>query len=170
MPPPTEAIAPEPVIEQVVLLNRVTELQPNTLGQHMVAEFERRGWLEEQIRLARSAYSTRCQAMDAALQRHRPPDLRWAVPEGGMFLWLHLPEQVNAQDLLVETGRQGVVFLPGALMYPNSSVRNVCRLNFSMPNPAAIEQGIATLTAALNRLLRRPTQAPSQRPADRPIV
>ena len=163
-------VAPSPLVERATLLNRVTELQPNTAGQHLVVEFARQGWLEKQIGLARSTYRARCQAMDTALQRHRLPDLHWVVPEGGMFLWLRLPEQVNAQALLVETGQHGTVFLPGSLMYPAGGTSNVCRLNFSMPDQEAIEQGIATIAAALNRLLRRPAEAPGQRLADSPIV
>jgi len=163
-------VASSPLVERATLLNGVAELQPNTVGQHLVVEFARRGWLEEQIGLARSTYGVRCQAMDAALRRHRLPGLRWAVPEGGMFLWLHLPERVNAEKLLIETGQQGVVFLPGSLMYPAGDVRNVCRLNFSTPNQEAIEQGIATIAAALNRLLHKPAEASGQRLADSPIV
>ena len=162
--------APGPLVERAVLLNRVTELQPNTIGQHLVVEFARQGWLEDQIRSARATYSARCQAMDAALRRHRLSDVHWAVPEGGMFLWLRLPEQVDAHDLLVETGQRGVVFLPGSLMYPAGGPGNVCRLNFSVPDEAAIEQGIATITAALSRLLRRPAAASDEQVAAGPIV
>ena len=163
-------VAPAPLVERAVTLNRVTELQPNTIGQHMVVEFARRGWLEEQIESARSTYSARCRIMDAALQRHRLPGVRWAVPEGGMFLWLCLPEPVNGCDLLVETGQRGVTFLPGSLMYPGGGPGNVCRLNFSVPDEAAIERGIATIAAALNHLLRRPAETPDERMAAGPVV
>lgn len=163
-------VAPSPVIERAILLNQVTELQPNTAGQHLVVEFARRGWLEEQIAQARSIYGTRCQAMDAVLRRHRLPGLRWTVPKGGMFLWLQLPEQVDAQVLLTETGRRGVVFLPGALMYPGDDPRNVCRLNFSVPDRPSIEQGIATIVAALRQLLKKPAEASTGQAATRPIV
>ena len=157
--------APDPLIERVALLNRVAELHPSTIGQHLVVEFARRGWLEEQIELARSVYRERRQVMDAALRRQRLSGLRWMVPAGGMFLWLHLPRQVDAQDLLVETGQQGVVFLPGSLMYPAGGPGNVCRLNFSMPQQKDIERGIAVIGAGLRRLLRRPAET-----ADEPVV
>jgi len=158
-------VAPGPLVERAALLNRVTELQPNTVGQHLVVEFARRGWLAEQVELARSVYRERCRAMDAALRRHRRPGMHWTVPGGGLFLWLQLPERVDAQDLLVETGKQGVVFLPGSPMYSTGGPRNVCRLNFSMPDQEAIEQGIATIAAAVKRLLRRPAE-----PSDGPVV
>ena len=158
-------MAPRPVVERATLLNGIAELHPNTVGQHMVVEFARRGWLEEQIAQARTIYRTRCQAMDAALRRHRIPGLRWTVPGGGLFLWLQLPDQVNARDLLAETAQRGVVFLPGSLMYPAAGPRNVCRLNFSMPDQEAIERGVATIAAALRQLLRKPAE-----PSDEPMV
>ena len=163
-------IAPAPLVERAILLNQVTELQPNTAGQHLVVEFARQGWLEEQIAVARSAYNSRCQAMDAALRRRQMPGAHWEVPEGGMFLWLCLPEQVDAHDLLVETGRRGAVFLPGSLMYPAGGPRNVCRLNFSVPGEPAIVQAIEMIAAALGHVLRRPADTPDERLAAGPVV
>ena len=163
-------MAPAPLVERAILLNQVTELQPNTAGQHLVVEFARQGWLEEQIALARSTYGSRCQAMDAALRRRRLPGVRWEVPGGGMFLWLRLPEQVDAHDLLVETGQRGVVFLPGSLMYPAGGPRNVCRLNFSVPDEAAIAHGVEAIVAGLGHLLRRPVDTSDERMAAGPVV
>jgi DNA-binding transcriptional MocR family regulator len=163
-------VAPSPVIERAALLNGVAELHPNTVGQHLVVEFAQRGWLEELIAQARTAHKARCQAMDAELRRHRLPGMRWTVPGGGLFLWLQLPEQVDAQDLLAETAQRGVVFLPGSLMYPADGPRNVCRLNFSIPDREAIKQGIATITDALRKLPRRPTETPEEHMVAGPIV
>jgi len=108
--------------------------------------------------------------MDAALHRHRIPGLRWTVPEGGLFLWLQLPEQVDAEELLAETAQQGVVFLPGALMYPADGPRNVCRLNFSMADREAIERGVAAIADGLRSLLRRPAETAGKRLVAGPIV
>jgi len=163
-------VAPRPVVERATLLNGIAELHPNTVGQHIVVEFARRGWLDEQIAQARAVYGTRCRVMDAALHRHRIPGLRWTAPEGGLFLWLQLPEQVNAEDLLAETAQQGVVFLPGALMYPADGPRNVCRLNFSMAGREAIERGVATIAGGLRSLLRRPAETAGKRLVAGPIV
>jgi 2-aminoadipate transaminase len=163
-------MAPSPIIERATLLNQVAELQPNTTGQHLVAEFARRGWLEEQIEQARSMYGSRCRTMDTALRHHHLPGLRWTVPTGGMFLWLQLPELVDAQVLLAETGRQGVVFLPGSLMYPADGPCHACRLNFSMPDHNAIERGIAIIATALKRLLDTPVEALEGHVAAGPIV
>ena len=163
-------VAPSPVVQRAALLNGMAELHANTVGQHLVVEFARRGWLEELIDQARSTYKARCSAMDAALRQRRLSGMRWAVPAGGMFLWLRLPEEVDVQNLLTETVKQGVAFLPGSLMYPTGGPRNVCRLNFSVPDEAAIEQGIATIVTVARRLLRQPTQAREGQVVSGPIV
>jgi len=87
-----------------------------------------------------------------------------------MFLWLQLPEQVDVHNLLAETMKQGVAFLPGSLMYPTGGPRNVCRLNFSVPDETAIEQGIAAIVTAARRLLRQPTQTREGQVVSGPIV
>ncbi len=163
-------VAPSPVVQRAALLNGMAELHPNTVGQHLVVEFAQRGWLEELIDRARNTYKARCLAMDAALRQRRLPGMRWAVPAGGMFLWLQLPEQVDVQNLLAETMKQGVAFLPGSLMYPTGGPRNVCRLNFSVPDEQAIEQGIATIVTVARRLLRQPTLTPEGQVVSGPIV
>jgi len=163
-------VAPSPVVQRAARLNGMAELHPNTVGQHLVVEFARRGWLEELINRARNSYKARCLAMATALQRRRLPGMRWAVPAGGMFLWLQLPEQVDVQNLLAETMKQGVAFLPGSLMYPTGGPRNVCRLNFSVPDEQAIEQGIATIVTVARRLLRQPTLTPEGQVVSGPIV
>jgi 2-aminoadipate transaminase len=108
--------------------------------------------------------------MDMALRRHHLPGLRWTVPAGGMFLWLQLPQTVDAQVLLAETGGQGVVFLPGSLMYPADGPRHVCRLNFSIPDRNGIERGVDIIASALKRLLDTPVDIPGEHVAPRPIV
>jgi len=163
-------VAPTPVVQRAALLNGMAELHPNTVGQHLVVEFARRGWLEELIGQARNRYRARCLAMDTALQRRRLPGTRWSVPAGGLFLWLQLPEQVDVQNLLAETVKQGVAFLPGSLMYHTSGPRSVCRLNFSVPDEQAIEKGIATIISTARRLLRQPARKPEGQEVSGPIV
>ncbi|MBU0705082.1 MAG: hypothetical protein KKC18_14590, partial [Chloroflexi bacterium] len=61
-------------------------------------------------------------------------------------------------------------FLPGSLMYPAAGPRNVCRLNFSMPDQEAIERGVATIAAALRQLLRKPAEPSDEQVVADPIV
>jgi len=163
-------VAPKPVADRASRLNGMAELHPNTGGQHLVVEFAQRGWLDDLIERARTTYAARCVAMDAALRRARLPELRWSAPDGGLFLWLELPEALDAFHLLRQTVEEGVAFVPGSLMYPTSARRNVCRLSFSIPDEAAIARGIASIASTAKRMLRRPVDASEVQEVSGPIV
>ena len=162
--------APQPMVELAIQLKVLADLHTNTMGQYLMVEFAQRGWLDEHVAMVRATYAARCQAMDAALRRHLPRSAKWNTPGGGLFLWLELPEQVTAHDLLIETGRRGVAFLPGHLLYPANGRRNVCRLNFSATDQETIERGVAVLGSALRQLMRRRAETPAEQTTVSPIV
>ncbi|MGQ9586057.1 MAG: MocR-like pyridoxine biosynthesis transcription factor PdxR [Anaerolineae bacterium] len=152
--------APQPLVDLGILLKRVADLQPNTGGQHLVVEFARRGWLDEILDQARPTYRRRCLTMDSALRKHLPDGAQWLRPAGGLFLWLELPEEVSAHQLLAEAGKEECIFMPGRVLYPSQGPRHVCRLNFTTYNEPTIEQGIANLGHALKRLISGGSGAP----------
>jgi len=163
-------IAPDPVADRAAQLNGMAELHPNTMGQHIVAEFAERGRLNKLVSRARTTYRARSQAMDRALRDARLPDVRWTLPGGGLFVWLELPKSIDASHLLERTLDRGVAFLPGGLMFPTGTPRNVCRLNVSVPDEAAIERGIGVLATCVKQLHRRPLDPRKVQEVVGPIV
>ncbi|MGQ9595637.1 MAG: MocR-like pyridoxine biosynthesis transcription factor PdxR [Anaerolineae bacterium] len=147
-------VAPRPVVDMALLLRRVADLQSNTAGQYLVVEFARRGWLDEGIALARATYGARCQALDEALRQQMPRDVEWQTPQGGLYLWLRLPEGMDAHRLLQEAGREGVVFLPGRVLYPDLGPSNVCRLGYTALKEEEIVRGVGILARSVRRLLQ----------------
>ena len=83
----------------------------------------------------------------------RPPGLCWTVPEGGMFLWLILPEPLDADRLFMEALEANVAYVVGSAFYPNGGGHSTLRLNFSFPSEEEIREGIRRLA----RLIRRET-------------
>jgi DNA-binding transcriptional MocR family regulator len=99
-----------------------------------------------QVERARAAYRRRRDAMLAALQRHMPEGATWTKPKGGLFVWVRLPEGVDAAALLDRAVKEaGVAFVPGAAFFHDSRDRNTLRLSFSLATEAQIEDGIARL-------------------------
>ena len=88
--------------------------------------------------------------MLAALKRHMPATVRWTKPEGGLFVWVTLPESMNGAALLQRAvAEQNVAFVPGGAFFHDGSGANTIRLSYSLPEPDQINEGIRRLAALL---------------------
>jgi 2-aminoadipate transaminase len=112
-------------------------------------EVIRDGFLQQHVPVIRRVYRERRDIMLAALAEHFPPGLHWTHPDGGLFLWITLPEGVDATELLPAALAAKVAFVPGSPMFPNGGGRNTLRLNFSNAAPAKIREGVARLGQVL---------------------
>jgi DNA-binding transcriptional MocR family regulator len=144
--------APLPVIRRLVLIKQASDLHSAGLGQRVMHEV-----VEEVMPAAlvpiRSAYRARRDAMLAALAREMPAAVRWTRPEGGMFLWLTLPEAIDTAALLPRAIAEArVAFVPGRAFHHDGGGGHTLRLNFTLADPAGIEEGVARLGALLRRL------------------
>ena len=77
-----------------------------------------------------------------ALNQWAGPGISWTIPEGGVYIWVELPPQVNAAQLLVRTEARGVVFMPGSPFYPHGGGLNHMRISFSRHSLEEIQAGI----------------------------
>jgi DNA-binding transcriptional MocR family regulator len=98
----------------------------------------------------RRAYRARRDAMLAALAAEMPPGVAWTHPQGGMFIWLTLPEGIDAALLLQRAIAEArVAFVPGRAFHADGSGANTLRLNFSLADAARITDGVGRLGALL---------------------
>jgi 2-aminoadipate transaminase len=144
-------VADSEVIRKLALVKQGTDLQTNTLGQCLVYEYVRSGGYGGHISLLRKTYRHRRDCMLSALETYFPETVTWNRPEGGMFLWLTLPEGSNAEDILKHCLERDVAFVPGHVFFPDGSGRNTMRLNFSNAAPTTIEEGIRRMGEVLKR-------------------
>lgn len=106
-------------------------------------------FLDEHLVNARAAYRRRRDTLLAALRRYMPATVRWNEPEGGFFLWVELPEGMDAERLLAVAAAEGAIYLPGAWFYPRSPNRRSLRLAFSSLPEDQLAEGIKRLAAAI---------------------
>ncbi|AJE45500.1 PLP-dependent aminotransferase family protein [Celeribacter indicus] len=137
-------VAAKPVISQLVLTKQAADLQTATINQIAVAEVAREVF-DSHVAELREVYGARLNAMLAALERHMPPEIDWTRPDGGMFVWLTLPAEMDGAELLKRALEAKVAFVPGGAFYADGSRANTLRLNFSMSGPGRIEEGVARL-------------------------
>lgn len=141
--------AEPPLYEKYVILKQGADLQTSTLHQMEVARYMDTCDLDEDIRRIVPVYRERRDAMIGALEAEMPPGVRFTRPAGGLFLWVELPEGVNARALLEECVRRNVAFVPGEAFFPGGGHENTLRLNFSNMPVERIREGIRRLAEAL---------------------
>lgn len=142
-------IAPTEVIRKMVQAKQGADLHSPTLTQLIAYEAARDGFLDQYIERIKTMYNEHRLAMLQALDEHFPESVKWTRPQGGMFLWVTLPEGVNAAELLPKAVARKVAFVPGAPFHPNGGGENTMRLNFSNSSPELIRKGIAQLGQVL---------------------
>ncbi len=133
---------------------------PN-FSQHLVHAMLRSGQFEPHVEQLRTAYRVKMQAMLEAAEQHLGPipGVRWLYPQGGLYVWLELPEGLDAGpqgtlfDLAVE---EGVLYVPGQYCYANEGqavCANRIRLSFGVQSVEGIDRGMAALGAAIRKAL-----------------
>lgn len=139
---------PTALIRKLALLKQGADLHTASFNQMVMHQVALAGF-DTQVERIRAVYRARRDAMLAALQRHAPPGVRWSRPEGGMFVWLELPEHIDTTALLDRAIRQDVAFVPGSAFFPDGIGRNTMRLSFSLSDEAQIEVGIFKLMSLI---------------------
>ena len=146
--------AAQPVISQLVLEKQAGDLHTPTLNQMAVAEVAGDGF-ETHIAHVRRVYKERRDRMLAALKTHMPDGVSWTRPEGGMFVWVTLPNGVDGAIILQQAiADERVAFVPGGAFFADESGRNSIRLSFSNSTPDNIGTGIERLGRVIRKALR----------------
>ncbi|NOK65950.1 MAG: DNA-binding transcriptional regulator, MocR family, contains an aminotransferase domain [Chloroflexi bacterium AL-N10] len=147
-------IGPDALLQRAVQAKQGLDLHTGSLAQAIDYEACCDGLLERHTPSIRQIYHERRDAMLGALESHMPDDVRWTHPEGGMFLWLTLPEGLDSAVLLQQAIVRNVAFVPGTAFFANGGGINTLRLNFSHPTPDRIEEGIRRLAEVVNEGVR----------------
>ncbi len=150
-------VAPPDVIAKLVQLKQGADLHTSTFTQIIAYEVARGGFLDDHVRRLRVFYRERRDAMLAALDEFFPREwgVTWTRPQGGLFLWMRLPEGVDCRRLLEAAIKENVAFVPGDAFFANEAEgRRYCRLNFSNATPEMIREGIRRLAQAVQAQLK----------------
>jgi len=113
--------------------------------------------MEEHLEELRKSYRIKRDAMVDALAKHMPKDdeISWTCPDGGLFLWLTLPEIVDTDDMFSRALESEVAYVPGRSFYVDGSGQNTMRLAFSVASEQEIDEGIKRLASVVRSELER---------------
>ncbi len=135
------------IVDKFVAMKQATDLCTPSLTQRLAVRFMEEHSLSEHIRKICPRYREKRDAMLAALERHMPDGegMSWTKPEGGLFVWLRLPEEIDARPMVERAIEQKVAYVPGEPFFVDGSGQNTLRLSFSLVTPEQIDEGMARL-------------------------
>lgn len=138
-------IAPDEVISKLALAKQGTDLHTATFNQVVAYEVSRHGFLDNHVKHICEVYSERRNVMLDSLAEYMPEGVTWTHPQGGLFLWVRVPESCDTTKMFPAAVRNKVAYVPGESFHPNGGGTNTMRLNFSYCKPATIVEGISRL-------------------------
>jgi len=142
-------VVPEGLLPRVTVLRESFDLETSTLLQRTVAEFLGRGLLTPHLNDMARINRKRCACMQEALAKYLRKLATWTEPQGGLFIWVTLPEGMNTMDLFHEALAERVIYIPGEAFAVHGGHRNTMRLNFSNVTCDKIEIGMERLAEVI---------------------
>jgi 2-aminoadipate transaminase len=142
-------IAPQEVIRKLVMAKQAADLHTATFNQVVAHEIGKDGFIDKHVKVIRSTYKERRDIMLETMSEYFPSEVSWTHPEGGMFLWGILPQDMDAAEVLKVAIERKVAFVPGFAFHANGGGHNTMRINFSFSKPEIIQEGISRLGRVL---------------------
>ena len=138
-------IGPEELLEQIYICKQALDLCPPVFDQYMATEFLTSGALDANLVKTKAEYRRRRDLMVSLLEKYMPAGVTWTYPEGGLFLFLTLPEGIDTIEMYDEALSKGVAYVAGSFFFLDGSHRNTMRLNFSFVAEEKMEPGLKLL-------------------------
>ncbi len=142
-------------IRKMEIAKQAIDLCANTLSQVIAWKYVEEGYLDRHIPEIIEFYRPRRNAMLEALDEYMPGDIRWTKPDGGMFVWLTLPEGMDTKLMLEKVIARGVAYVPGEAFFAHRDVKNTMRLNFTYVPEDKIREGVRRLSEVIKEELRQ---------------
>ena len=147
------AVAPPAIRDKLVLAAESAVLCPASFAQLTVREYLATQPWREQIKAFRELYRERRDAMLQALTATMPAGCGWTKPHGGFFVWLRLPDGIDAKAMLPRAVSSRVAYVPGTGFFADGSGHGYARLSYSLPDPGQITDGVRRLSEVIGREL-----------------
>lgn len=142
-------VAAEGILNKINECKQSLDLCAPIFDQYLMVEFMNSGMLEENLPKSIELYRKKRDLMLSLLEKYMPKGVSWTHPEGGLFLFLTLPEGMDTVALYEKALKAGVAYVAGSFFYIDGSHRNTLRLNFSFIETSRMEEGIQILASLL---------------------
>ncbi len=143
------ALAHPDILDKIYVCKQSLDLCPPIFDQYVAAEFLRSGRLDANLSKTIALYRSKRDLLLSLLEEHMPENVCWTRPEGGLFLFLTMPEGFDAVSFYDVALDAGVAYVAGEFFHPDRSGKNTMRLNFSFMSPEKITEGVKLLAKLL---------------------
>jgi 2-aminoadipate transaminase len=145
-------IAPSSIYEKLIFAKQAADLCTSSFAQRVVEVFFKDGLWKNYLKDLIDCYREKRDVMLGALEEFFPKEAEWTKPEGGLFVWVKLPEYINTTQMLAEAVREKkVAYVPGKAFFADGKGTNCMRLNFSYPEKDEIYEGIKRLSVVVKK-------------------
>ena len=143
-------VAPDLIRKWLVIVKQGVDLHTSTFNQALAAEYLSGGYLKQHLPKIIDLYKPKQEAMLGALEKHFPNEFQWSHPEGGMFLWVEGPKDLDMEKIYWKSVKKKVAFVPGKYFYTAKGEGiETMRLNFTMPDKTTIDHAIKILAEVI---------------------
>ena len=142
-------VGPEDILDKIEIAKQSANLCGSSLDQRIILACLQRGLIEEQKARIRPYYRDKRDVLVGALEAEGLPGVTWVKPAGGMFVWVSLPDGMDAEKLLMLAVEEGVAYIAGSPFFVDGSGANTMRLNFSKESKERLTEGVARLARAI---------------------
>ena len=147
------AIAHPDLLDKIYVCKQSLDLCPPIFDQYVAAEFLESGRLDANLTRSIELYKGKRDLLLRLLEEHMPEGVSWTHPEGGLFLFLTMPEGFDAVKFYDTALDAGVAYVAGEFFHPDGSGKNTMRMNFSFMTPERIAEGVKLLASLLRETL-----------------
>lgn len=145
--------AQDEIMEKLIVAKQASDLHSSCLSQRVVYQFLMDNEIDDHISRIREAYGAQRDLMLKVMEESFPEGVKYTKPEGGMFLWVTLPEGFSSLELFHRAINEKVAFVPGQAFFADGSGGNTMRLNFSNSDPERIVEGITRLSKSVKEMM-----------------
>jgi 2-aminoadipate transaminase len=142
-------IANPAIIDKFVKFKQAVDLGTSTFGQRQAAYYMQMCDVDAHVKEICALYGKRRSLMCDSMKKYFPAEVTYTYPEGGLFTWVTLPENIDAKAIMPKCLAQNVAYVPGGIFYPNGGHGNHFRLNYSNMPEDRIVEGIKRLGTVL---------------------
>ena len=150
------AIGPKEIIDKMIIAKQATDLSTPEITQHIAAAFLKKGLLLPTVKKTVSLYKEKNKLMLEMLDKYMPKKkgVRWTKPDGGLFLWVTLPEKYDCDKIFAKAIDKKVAYVVGSAFYVGGRKKNSFRMNFSYPSMDQIREGVKRLAEVIDNEIK----------------